>query len=118
MFCKFLFGLTLLYIGHAKADDFESSAVEDYLNEAKTIFSSGGTYFVTLNTTYVILAGVILGALALGALFLSSLLAGLTRPSNSYSVSAPGYNHNYYKRQSNKKRRYQRSDDGTFKKSC
>ena len=114
MFCKILFGLALLFIGDAQADNFESTAVEDYLNEAKTIFSSGGTYFVTLNTTYVIIAGVILGALALGALFLSTLLSGLTRPSNSYSVSAPGYQHNYYKRHGNKKRRYQRSDDGTF----
>ena len=39
--------------------------------EERTIFTSGGTYYVALNTTYLLIWSLLLGALLLGALFLS-----------------------------------------------
>merc|ERR1719468_512523 len=39
--------------------------------EERTIFTSGGTYYVALNTTYLLIWSLLLGSLLLGALFLS-----------------------------------------------
>jgi len=49
--------------------DLESVEAED--GEERTIFTSGGTYYVALNTTYLLIWSLLLGALLLGALFLS-----------------------------------------------
>ena len=40
--------------------------------EERTIFTSGGTYYLALNTTYLLWWSLLLGGLLLGALFLSS----------------------------------------------
>jgi len=44
---------------------------EEEEGEERTIFTSGGTYYVALNTTYLLIWSLLLGSLLLGALFLS-----------------------------------------------
>jgi len=89
--------------------------------DGRTFFTSAGTYYLTLNTTYVIIAGVILTALALGALALSAFFAYLTKPkTESYSSSyyyPPSYGYDsyqdhYYKR---KRRIHRSADDGMIR---
>jgi hypothetical protein len=99
----------LLFIGVAHAGLFEENELD---GQARTFFSALGSYYLTLNTTYVIIAGLILGALTFGALFLKTFLASLTRPSTpSYS----SYPSSYYHKQHYKRRRYQRSEDSGTK---
>ena len=105
-----LLSVCLLFVGVVNAGLFEENSLEE--QEAKTFFTSGGTYYLTLNTTYVIIAGLILGALAFAALFLKTFLATLTRPSTSSYSSYPS---SYYHKQHYKRRRYQRSEDSGMK---
>ncbi len=94
-------------------EEFDAVAERDFYDEARTIFTYNGNYLLTLNTTFLIIAGVILGAITLAGLFLKTFLASLTTPSSSsYGPSSSGYGQNTYK-QHYKRRRYQRSDDGT-----
>ena len=45
---------------------------EEEAGEERTIFTSGGTYYLALNTTYLLWWSLLLGGLLLGALFLTS----------------------------------------------
>ena len=64
---KLYFLLFLLAL--AQATDLDSYDGED--GEERTIFTSGGTYYIALNTTYLLLWSLLLGGLLLGALFLA-----------------------------------------------
>ena len=64
---KFYFLLFLIAV--ARATDLESYEEED--GEERTIFTSGGTYYIALNTTYLLLWSLLLGGILLGALFLA-----------------------------------------------
>ena len=57
--------------------------------EERTIFTSGGTYYIALNTTYLLIWSLLLGGLLLGALF----LAGGTQASTTggYGSQYGGY---------------------------
>jgi len=63
------------------------SDVED--GEERTIFTSGGTYYLALNTTYLLWYALLLGGLLLGALFLTSQ-GGASSQSGGYG-SQYGY---------------------------
>jgi len=64
---KFYF--LLFVIALAQATDLDSYDEED--GEERTIFTSGGTYYIALNTTYLLLWSLLLGGILLGALFLA-----------------------------------------------
>lgn len=109
--------LLLLLNREAKAGTFEDYALDDdEPREERTFFTSGGTYYLTLNTTFVIITGLILTGLTLGALALSAFIGLIGKPNiKSYSASynyPSAYSHDsyydshYYKR----KRRIQRSE--------
>ena len=57
--------------------------------EERTIFTSGGTYYIALNTTYLLLWSALLGALLLGALLLSSGTGAST--TGGYGSGYSGY---------------------------
>jgi len=54
----------------ARASVVDLEGVEEE-GEERTIFTSGGTYYIALNTTYLLIWSLLLGGLLLGALFLS-----------------------------------------------
>ena len=56
-------------LARAGATELESYDEED--GEERTIFTSGGTYYIALNTTYLLLWSLLLGGILLGALFLA-----------------------------------------------
>ena len=64
---KFYFLLFLISL--VRASDLDSYDEED--GEERTIFTSGGTYYIALNTTYLLLWSLLLGGILLGALFLA-----------------------------------------------
>ena len=64
---KYYFLLCLLAL--ARASQLDSYDEED--GEERTIFTSGGTYYIALNTTYLLLWSLLLGGILLGALFLA-----------------------------------------------
>jgi hypothetical protein len=112
--------LLLTLSGAAVCGTFEEYALEEEDRDARTFFTSGGTYYLTLNTTYVIVAGVILTALTLGALAVWTFISYLTRPSNSYHTSYPstsyGYDSYYDGYHYKRRRRIHRSDDYGIRK--
>jgi len=60
-------------------------------NQARTVFTSGGTYYLALNTTYLIYYGILAGLGLLGLLALTSLGGGATE---SYGGQGQGqYGH-------------------------
>jgi len=118
---ELLIGLVLVFGGSIcsatipPTEDDETGAERDFYDEARTIFTYNGNYLLTLNTTFLLIAGLLLGALTLAGLFLKTFLFSLTTPSSSsYGTPSTGYGQNTYK-QHYKRRRYQRSDDGTSK---
>ena len=60
----------LLLTALAGANTVDIDGVEEE-GEERTIFTSGGTYYIALNTTYLLLWSLLLGGLLLGALFLA-----------------------------------------------
>ena len=56
----------------ARASSLSSWGEAEEEGEERTIFTSGGTYYLALNTTYLLWWSLLLGGLLLGALFLSS----------------------------------------------
>jgi len=71
-----------------KAQGVDLDNVEAEEGEERTIFTSGGTYYVALNTTYLLIWSLLLGALLLGALFLSG---GASASSDSGYSGYSGY---------------------------
>ena len=72
---KLFFTSLVVFMGllnsSAKAESvFENKEAE---SEARTVFSSGGNYFLALNTTYLIYYGLLLGLALLALLALSGL---------------------------------------------
>ena len=66
---KHYFLLFVMALARAGATELESYDEED--GEERTIFTSGGTYYIALNTTYLLLWSLLLGGILLGALFLA-----------------------------------------------
>merc|ERR1712020_61813 len=66
---KHYFLLFVMALARAGAPELESYDEED--GEERTIFTSGGTYYIALNTTYLLLWSLLLGGILLGALFLA-----------------------------------------------
>ena len=86
--------LLLLLAGAATADiSLEDVDVETEEGEGRTVFTSGGTYYIALNTTYLLYYGIIAGSLLLGGLLLSGLLTG-----GSGAASTAGYGQGYQNR--------------------
>ena len=79
----------LFVISLVRATDLDSYDVEED-GEERTIFTSGGTYYIALNTTYLLLWSLLLGGILLGALF----LAGGSGASSDSGYGTPygGYN--------------------------
>ena len=57
---------------------------EEAQGEARTIFSSGGTYYLALNTTYLIYYGVLIGLGALAIVALAQSGSGSSSAAQSY----------------------------------
>jgi len=62
-------GVGILLLGLVSANDLDF--VEE--GEERTIFTSGGTYYIALNTTYLIYYSFLAGIIVLGGVLLSSL---------------------------------------------
>ena len=61
----------LLVIGLARANTVDIDGLEAEEGDERTIFTSGGTYYIALNTTYLLIRSLLLGGILLGALFLA-----------------------------------------------
>ena len=61
----------LLVIGLARANTVDIDGLEAEEGDERTIFTSGGTYYIALNTTYLLIWSLLLGGILLGALFLA-----------------------------------------------
>lgn len=97
--------LLLLLIGAAcvtaeldLADDIEE---ED--GDARTVFTSGGNYYIALNTTYLLYYAIIAGSLLLAGLALSSLFGGAAETESGgygqqYGQQQQGYQQSRQKR--------------------
>ena len=88
IFVTLLAFLAALTKAESVLDNFEGQ------QEAKTFFTSGGNYYLALNTTYLIYYGILAGlaalaALAIGAAFFSG---GGKAQSSSYGSQNSGYN--------------------------
>ena len=94
---KYLSVALVTWVNMVRAGSFEDYALDDDDREARTFFTSGGTYYLTLNTTYLVYAGLILAGLTLGTLALATFIAFLTKPkTTSYSTSYPYRHHPSY----------------------
>ena len=82
----------LLFVGAATASAVEELDIEEE-GEGRTVFTSGGNYYIALNTTYLLYYGIIAGSLLLGGLLLSGLLTG-----GSGAASTAGYGQGYQNR--------------------
>jgi hypothetical protein len=61
----------LLVLGLAAATTIDIDGVEEEDGEARTVFTSGGTYYIALNTTFLLYYSLLAGALLLAGLALS-----------------------------------------------
>jgi len=87
-FLPFLF----LVVFQASATTIDIDGVSELEDEysdgdARTVFTSGGTYYIALNTTYLLYYSLIAGALLLAGLALSGHFSG--------SADSTGYGHQY-----------------------
>merc|ERR1712018_351242 len=71
---KYIILLTCFVISEATSVNFKNS--EGAEKQARTIFTSGGTYFLALNTTYLNYYGILLGTATLALVALSGILGG------------------------------------------
>merc|ERR1712209_48474 len=87
---KFAIFIVISSLVSAHATSLDTS---DYVEEGeeRTIFTSGGTYYLALNTTYLLLYSLLLGGLLLGALFLTSGVGGASANSGGYGQQYGGY---------------------------
>ena len=81
-------------------ETYDPMAVEGEDGEARTVFTSGGQYFIALNTTYLLLYSLLFGLGLLAALAIGSLFGGGGEPAQdtsygyaeqSYSTDAHGH---------------------------
>ena len=86
---KYIILLTCFVISEATSVNFKNS--EGAEKQARTIFTSGGTYFLALNTTYLIYYGILLGIATLALVALSGILGGGSSTSSYGSQSGSGY---------------------------
>ena len=82
---KYIILLTCFVISEATSVNFKNS--EGAEKQARTIFTSGGTYFLALNTTYLIYYGILLGIATLALVALSGILGGGSSTSSYGSQS-------------------------------
>ncbi|XP_023332470.1 uncharacterized protein LOC111704464 isoform X1 [Eurytemora carolleeae] len=91
---KMLCLISLVYLtglvagGSIDTIDFDGDLYE---GDDRSIFSSGGTYYIALNTTYVIYAAIIAGVILIGGALISKLL-------DSQAAPAAGYGNGYQQR--------------------
>ena len=87
----------LFVIALARANTLQED-LED--GEERTIFTSGGTYYIALNTTYLLIWSLLLGGLLLGALFLAggsgaSAESGYGSQYGGYGQRKSGFEENF-----------------------
>ncbi len=88
------------FVAFVSASDIDFA---DEPAEGRTVFTSGGTYYLALNTTYLIYYGILLSLLLLALLALSGLGGSDTDsygapPSSGYGHSQSHYYHQRQKR--------------------
>merc|ERR1739848_164593 len=76
--------LLLCVIGLAKASTIDIDGFEEEDGEERTVFTSGGTYYIALNTTYLLYYSLLAGTLLLAGLALSGLFTGSAESSSGY----------------------------------
>jgi len=74
----------LCVIGLAKASTIDIDGFEEEDGEERTVFTSGGTYYIALNTTYLLYYSLLAGTLLLAGLALSGLFTGSAESSSGY----------------------------------
>merc|ERR1719480_118217 len=57
---------------------------EEEEGDARTVFTSGGTYYIALNTTYLLYYSLLAGTLLLAGLALSGLFTGSAESTSGY----------------------------------
>lgn len=89
--------LLILLIGAASVTAELDDIVDDIEAEegdARTVFTSGGNYYIALNTTYLLYYAIIAGSLLLAGLALSSLFGG-----GAAETESAGYGQQYGQQQ-------------------
>jgi len=84
----------LCVIGLAKASTIDIDGFEEEDGEERTVFTSGGTYYIALNTTYLLYYSLLAGTLLLAGLALSSLFTGSAESTSGYGQQY-GYQQGY-----------------------
>eukprot|EP00090_Calanus_glacialis_P036975 TRINITY_DN632_c1_g1_i1.p1 TRINITY_DN632_c1_g1~~TRINITY_DN632_c1_g1_i1.p1 ORF type:complete len:212 (-),score=46.45 TRINITY_DN632_c1_g1_i1:405-1040(-) len=74
----------LCVIGLAKATTIDIDGLEEEDGEERTVFTSGGTYYIALNTTYLLYYSLLAGTLLLAGLALSGLFTGSAESTSGY----------------------------------
>jgi hypothetical protein len=90
----------------ASAQVFDQVDAEIGQGEARTVFTSGGTYYLALNTTYLIYYGILLSLLFLALLALSGLAGGAEE--SGYSDQSAGYSRDSSSYQQDQPQRHRR----------
>jgi len=83
--------LFLVIIGLTKASTVDIDGFEEEDGEERTIFTSGGTYYIALNTTYLLYYSLLAGTLLLAGLALSGLFSGSAESTSGYGQQYGGY---------------------------
>jgi len=84
----------LCVLALAKAASIDIDGLEEEDGEGRTVFTSGGTYYIALNTTYLLYYSLLLGTLLLAGLALSSLFTGSAESTSGYGQKF-GYDQGY-----------------------
>jgi len=74
----------LCVIGLAQATTIDIDGLEEEDGEERTVFTSGGTYYIALNTTYLLYYSLLAGTLLLAGLALSGLFTGSAESTSGY----------------------------------
>jgi len=83
--------LFLVILGLTKASTVDIDGFEEEDGEERTIFTSGGTYYIALNTTYLLYYSLLAGTLLLAGLALSGLFSGSAESTSGYGQQYGGY---------------------------
>jgi len=89
----------LFVLGLAKASTIDIDGFEEEDGEERTVFTSGGTYYIALNTTYLLYYSLLLGTLLLAGLALSGLFTGSEESTSGYGQQY-GYQQGYQQKNS------------------
>jgi len=89
----------LFVLGLAKASTIDIDGFEEEDGEERTVFTSGGTYYIALNTTYLLYYSLLLGTLLLAGLALSGLFTSSEESTSGYGQQY-GYQQGYQQKNS------------------